>query len=532
MSTTPTMRLTNQGGATSVVARRPVQPSAVGDDGVARRVIRNSVYNLAAQGLYGACHVVVIATLARALRPATFGDYFTILSLVLVVQTLLEAGISSVVTRRAARRLESWRETAAEAGGLYAVVAPLSAAVFLPLGFAAAWWRGDGSLVPALAAAGVACGALQVQRFCAGVLGAFEQFHYENGARLAQGLLLAALLLVCRGDGRLEVAVALFAVSQLGAALIMLAGLWRLGFHFRPCWRRGQARDWLSESLPLGFGDFVRGATWQADTLLLGALQPAAAVGLFSIAYRPLGPINWIPLAVLTALFPALSRSAGQGRGLGSAFAASTRLLWVVSLPIAFGLSVGAAPVIEFIAGKDYLAAAPALSLLAWVTCLTFLSYPFRFVFLALGQSRAYGVLVVLLFVLRVGIGIALIQHWGVWGACAACCLSELLFWGAGLVLCRRIGVGGVEWRELGAAALVAAAVASLLLAAEPESVFALLLAGVPAAVVYLSLCVALGAVRPSELRRAYDALLGGFGKGRAAAPPLELHLCSSENDS
>src|SRR5205085_8734527 len=108
----------------------------------------------------------------------------------------------------------------------------------------------------------------------------------------------------------------------------------------------------------LGLGDVVRGLTWQVDTILLRLLQPAAAVGVYSIAYRPLGPLNWVPRAVLTAMFPSFARLAeGDRPGLGRAFAASARLMWLVSLPIAVSIFVGAEPIIAVLAGPQYLEA-------------------------------------------------------------------------------------------------------------------------------------------------------------------------------
>src|SRR5437762_3076154 len=69
-----------------------------------------------------------------------------------------------------------------------------SAGILLALGGASAWHHGNAGPVHALAAAGVACAALQVQRFCAGVFRAYEQFHPENVGRVLQGVLFTALL--------------------------------------------------------------------------------------------------------------------------------------------------------------------------------------------------------------------------------------------------------------------------------------------------------------------------------------------------
>ena len=73
----------------------------------------------------------------------------------------------------------------------------------------------------------------------------------------------------------------------------------------------------------MGLADVVRKLTWQLDTVLLALLQPAAVVGIYTVAYRPLGALNWLPQAVMSALFPSLARMADRDpRGLAAAFAA------------------------------------------------------------------------------------------------------------------------------------------------------------------------------------------------------------------
>ena len=65
-------------------------------DGAAHRVVRNTLFNLAAQGLYAAFYLVVIASLARGLGKEGFGQYYMLFALMLVVQVVCEAGVSTL----------------------------------------------------------------------------------------------------------------------------------------------------------------------------------------------------------------------------------------------------------------------------------------------------------------------------------------------------------------------------------------------------------------------------------------------------
>ena len=77
------------------------------------RILRNSAWNMAAQGLYGIFHLAVVFTLARALGKELLGRYYTLYALVLIVQLVAEAGVGTLLTRRIVQAPGPWRRTAA-----------------------------------------------------------------------------------------------------------------------------------------------------------------------------------------------------------------------------------------------------------------------------------------------------------------------------------------------------------------------------------------------------------------------------------
>ena len=110
-------------------------PSLTGPrTGNVHRVVRNSVLNLAGQGLYALFYLVVIAGLARGLGKEGFGEYYTLFALMLVVQVVCEAGVSTVLTRRLAGSLAHSQVIIKEAAGLFMGIALTSIVVFLGLG--------------------------------------------------------------------------------------------------------------------------------------------------------------------------------------------------------------------------------------------------------------------------------------------------------------------------------------------------------------------------------------------------------------
>jgi RND family efflux transporter MFP subunit len=486
-----------------------VKPSTATAADTRPAVLRNSLLNLAGQGLYALVQLAFIALLARGLDGDGFGTFYVVFTLVVVAQILLEVGLTTVLTRRLTQAPQTWRETAAEGGGLCVLSAASSAVVFLGVGLAWACVVGEREPALACAAAGVACAAIQVQRFCAGVLHAFESFMPDNVARLLQGLLFLALLAGLALAGELEPwsALAALAASNLAAAGFLLVVVHRR-FRCLRCRLSGaRARHWLAESVPLWLGDLGRGATRQAGTLLLWGLATVEAVAVYSVAYRPLGPLELLPRVILQACFPSFARLAlARPEDLGRPLSTTVRVLWVLSLPIAVTVCVGAEPLVVALAGPPYREAALPMRIASWIVPCLFVSLPFRFVFTALGRSSAY-VRLALGALLLEGALVAALTPLGAAGACLGALLGEVVFTAAGVLVCRRLGIRAVEGRALASAALAAAVMGGGLwwFRHLPLPLFAV--AAALAALGYFALCVGVGAIRVDEVRRLRTAL-------------------------
>jgi stage V sporulation protein B len=487
-----------------------------------QRIVRNSTMNLVAQGLFAVFHLAVILILTRLLSKDELGEYFTLFAWIVVIQLLVEAGTTTVLTRRIAQHPERLHETIAEVTGLCLFIALGSVAVFVILGGAYDWYHGDHRLGPAYLAAGFACAGIQVQRFCGGVFRAFECFRPENIAKIAQGLAFCLLVtgLIVAGWADLTMVLAMLAVSHLLAAVYITIKLYRrwgpTGCRLRPAVLAG----WLRESVPLGFGDVIRGLTWQLDTLLLALLQPAAVVAIYSVAYRPLGPLNWLPRAVLAAAFPAFARLAtndgDRGAGLDRAFGHSVRLLWVISVPIAVSVCCCAEPLVRILGGDDYLEAAVPMRMLIWITVLSFVSIQFRFLFTAMGRQRLFARLVVLVFLIEAVLQLLLIPHWGYFGACAGSLVGEAAFTAMGLLVCRWLKVGNFAWGALARAVLAGALMAVPLWFVRELPLPLLIAAVILATAFYFALCVLFGALRWEESQRLVHAIAGFFRPANA----------------
>jgi PST family polysaccharide transporter len=500
--------------------------------GSVHRILRNSTFNFAAQALNAAFYIVIVLVLARSLGVNGLGNYYKIFAWVTAVQLVVEAGTSTVLTRRLIQAPASCHETATEAAGLFVGIAATSFGAFATFGAVWMWVQADPAQLAIYGVAGVTCAAIQVQRYATGVFRGSESFGYENAAKVLQGFAFAGVVVVMvlvSEPGLLSVLMAL-AASQIVAAWFLMIGLWRDWPALRWKIARPRVGVWFRETFLLGVGDVVRQLTWTLDTLLLGFLTTETIVGIYSMAYRPLGPVNWLPRAILLAAFPAFARFATDSEErLRESFSNSIRLLWVLSLPITIAICFYADPIIRIIAGpraSEFTEAALLLRILIWITLLIYISTQYRFVLAALGQLQSYTRLVVAVFLIEATIEAALIPHFSYYGACAGSVTGELFFTVVGLVLCRKLGVGRIDWKHMAGAAAAGALMAAVLgvsaLYASPREIGLplMVLFTTVATVAYFGFCIMFGSLAGQEVMRFMEALVPA--RWRAKGPTGE----------
>jgi O-antigen/teichoic acid export membrane protein len=479
----------------------------------AGRIVRNSMLNFGGYVLNAGCNLLALCILARRMPVETFGAYYALYAMVMLLQLVLEAGVPTVLTCRISVARERWKTTAAEATGLLFLAMLVTIATCLLGGFGYGLWTGrDGWFSVALLVA-LAVSSMHVQRYCAGILQGFERFGLENAAKVTQSCLFAvmATLLVPAGQSGLALPLGLFGISQAVAALCLVVAVqtWRRSFAVRLTPRL--VADWLRDAGPLGTGDLVRRFTHQMDVMILALLQPAAIVAIYTVAARPLAALNWLPYVVLTATLPSFARLAYEDRAaLRRAFSVSLRLLWITSLPIAISIFASAATIVRVMApGSDFAEAAGPLRILIWIAVLIFLSVPFRFLFAALGKSRLYLVLVISATIVEAGSQVLLIPRLDYRGACLGAMIGELYFVVAGSIACWKLNALEVEWHAMGRASLAGAAMAAVFLIPHHDSMVVEAILVAVAIGFYFVLCATWGALRPEETRHCLEALRG-----------------------
>jgi len=369
--------------------------------------------------------------------------------------------------------------------------------------------------------------------FASNAFRGLERFEFENISRALQTALFAVFVWfgVHSGTGGvLSGFIAFMASNVVAAAFIVTLLVWQWQctmFRLSPA----SMRDWLKESLPLGIGDAVRRLIMQLDTLLLAAFHPPAVVGLFSVAFRPLQPLQLLPRTIVSVTFPMMSRIAHSDRAAFSrSFARTTNLLWVASLPIALITTACAAPLILSTAGPDFAEAIWPLRLLIWAAPLMFVNAQLRFAFTALDSQRLYWRLICLVLAIKVISAVPLIYFWGIYGACLGHLTGELTLCVGSLIVLSALGVRGPQWSQL--LRVIPAAVAMLIVFAPiwntGSSLIVVAIYSLLSLAVYSFVCLLTGAWPWSDVRQIWQVLVNRIGNrsqliGEATSPSPEF---------
>lgn len=486
------------------------------------RMVRNSAFNAVGTLLIVPSNFLALFTLARRLGAQPLGTFFTIFAISAVIHWIADAGTTTVLTRRVARTPERLKEIIPEALGVLCVVCMVSSTLFLLI--AVPWMAifTDRVSLAVLIVAAAAMWSRHALDFAANALRGLERFEYENLSRVVQTFtfcLFVWLWVYPSTGGALAGFIAYAASNFIAAALIwgVLLIKWRCsGFKLN----REVITRWWSESIPLGAGDVVRQFLLQMDTLLLAAFRPQAIVGMFSIAARPLQPLQLLPRIIVSVTFPMLSRAAHVDRSaVNRIFEKTTSILWAASLPISIGISMAAEPMIVATAGPKFADAAVPLQILIWATGLIFINAQLRFVLTALDAERVYWRLICWTLAVKVVLEAVMIPLWGMYGACVGNLLGEAALCCGGMIALRKFQIAGPHWtrflRPLPAAAAMAAVMWPF--ARGGASIVSLVGAGIGGGLLYVAVALASGVLPWADVRRLWNSL-----KRPALVPALE----------
>jgi O-antigen/teichoic acid export membrane protein len=183
------------------------------------------------------------------------------------------------------------------------------------------------------------------------------------------------------------------AVVSVVVNVFTLLILTRLSFRmfFRPHIESDPAlrREMVRESFPLMINHLLATLFFKIDVPLLQSLQGSTVVGLYSAAYKWVDALNIIPAYSTIALFPVMSRQAGEDKpALLRSYTIGIKLLVALALPLAVATTFVAPALMLLLGGSEYLPhSAIALQIMIWSIPFGWINSITNYVLIALGQQ-------------------------------------------------------------------------------------------------------------------------------------------------
>lgn len=335
-----------------------------GDAGLARgrRIASNVVVQMVARTIAMALSVVTVALTARTLHPEGYGVWSGAFSYIALFSVFTDLGVTTAATQRMAAEPEreaEWLGALAGARTALSLVAMALCAASIPLLLTDAHDTHVVALI--LTSTILVTGA-------AALLTVFQS-RLRSGLVLSLTVLQSALWLAL--VAALAAAHASVVAFAAGYALLMAAmaaiQIRTTRRYARIALRAGRRlwRPLLRVAVPLAIASVMITIYYQLDSVLLLQIAGPREAGIYGAAYGFLGPLLFLPSAVMSSVFPVLSAVRDRDPARTSRLVQRCiETMGVIALPVLAGSIALAAPIVHLLYGDDFSRAAGLLPVL------------------------------------------------------------------------------------------------------------------------------------------------------------------------
>jgi O-antigen/teichoic acid export membrane protein len=278
--------------------------------------------------------------IARALGPEDLGKYYFAIAFTTIFAIFTDVGLSNVLTREVAKTEEKAKELL---GNILSIKIFLiffsSLAVIILVNL-----LGYGELTKQLVYLAAICMVLDsfTATFFAVSRGFHNLFFESVGSVFFQLIVLSSGVLILKlgyGLRWLISALVLASIFYFLYSAVLLWTKWKIAL--MPKFSKGLIKLIISITIPFSlFAVFQRVYTY-LDSVLLSSLAGDKYVGIYQVAFKIIFALQFLPMAFIASLYPALSAYWMKNREqLGITFERAMNYLIIISLPIAAGIIV------------------------------------------------------------------------------------------------------------------------------------------------------------------------------------------------
>jgi len=371
--------------------------------------------------------LLVSVWVARYLGPAQLGLLDYSLAFVTLFSALASLGLDGIVVRELVREPERRDEILASAFAMKLIAGAVTFA--LVVSAITLLRRGDPQvqLLVGIIAVGMIFTSLDVIDFW---FQSQVQSKYSVYARNAAFLAIAVVKIVLLLGGAPLIA---FALAALAETVMASAGL-LLVFRRNGYWlslrkiNLSRCTRLLQDSWPVIFTGLSVMLFMRIDQVMLGDMVGNDAVGIYSAAVRLSEVWHFLPMAIVSSVFPfVIQARSGDPELYHRRLAQMFSLMTVMALAVAIPMTFFSGVLVGFVYGAAYSAAGPVLALHIWAAWFVFLGIAQDPWNVAENLMRLAMVRTALGALLNIVLNLILIPHFSVIGAAAATVVAQLV---------------------------------------------------------------------------------------------------------
>ena len=382
---------------------------------------------------------VYFAAIARTLGPAATGKYVFALAFTTVIVVFVDLGFTNVLVREAAKareKIQSYFSTILAVKIFLGLGSYIAAVVIINwLGYPA-----ETKHLVYLSAVTMLFDSLHLTLY--GVLRALGNLRYEAfgivGSQFLT-LILGGIFLLWRLP-LIFLILAFTLPSFLNVIYVTIVINKKYKINLTPRYDRKVFLFLGKIMVPFALAAVFARVYSYIDSILLSKLAGDAAVGLYSIPYKITYAFQFVPLALMAALYPRFSEyfSSDKSR-LAYIFERGIKYLLIIIFPITVGIGVLANDIILTFFTDAYINSVLPLRILLVGLVFSYVSFPIGAFLNACNKQAVQTAIIGLVMVINIILNVILIPQSGIIGAAAAALAGNSLLAALGYIVVPKI---------------------------------------------------------------------------------------------
>lgn len=463
-------------------------------------IAKNTSYFTLALILQKAVSFTYFIMVARTIGPEDLGKYYFAVSFTTIFAIFIDVGMTSVLVREVAKHRDAAERYIRVTLGLKLLLMIFSLATVVVLINLLDYPQLTKDLVY-LSSVAMILDSFTLTFF--GVSRGFHNLKYESVSVVVyQSLALCLGAWVLFAGFGLRWLMAVMVIASL-ANFLYAGGLvvfkWKI--NILPAFNGELLKQIIAMALPFAlFGIFQRLYTY-FDSVLLSLLAGDTYVGLYSVAFKITFALQFLPLAFVASLYPAMSTYyVHDQKKLGQMFERAMNYLIIIALPISAGIIILAEKII-LIFKAEYAGSILPLQIVVASLFFIFTAYPIGSLLNACDRQKINSLNMAAVLAVSIAMNIVLIPRYQAVGASITVLVTNVLLLALGMVWVPKlirydyVSIG----KTLGKALVAAVAMSAALIYFEGAlNVFVLILLG---GALYFGLLYAVGGYTKEDVQ-------------------------------